>query len=92
MKPTERIQTVIRLRPEIMARARRKAREEGRSFNSYVESLIDRHTALDFPVLPEDYSPSAAILNMAGCIVEPSKEALAADPKLAYLWEKYGKD
>lgn len=89
---TTRIQTVLRLRPDLLERVKRNARREHRSFNSYVERLLDRETGeLVFPVLPPDFSVSEEIRGLRCASVEaPSAEQLAADPKLAYLWEKYG--
>ena len=90
MSNVQRTQTVIRLRPEVMARVKRKARQEGRSFNSYVESILEKSTGIEWPTIPKDFKVSDEILNMRCFRLEkPSKEELEADPKLAYLWEKY---
>lgn len=90
MPNVQRIQTVIRLRPEVMARVKRKARQEGRSFNSYVESVLEKSTGIEWPTIPKDFKVSEEILSMSRFHLEkPSKEELEADPKLAYLWEKY---
>lgn len=89
---TTRIQTVLRLSPELMARVKRKARRQNKSFNSYVEEILDRETALEVPVLPPDFEVSEEIRSLGCCkLVAPSEEDLANDPKLAYLWEKYGR-
>lgn len=90
---TTRIQTVLRLPPELMERVRRNARKEKKSFNSYVERILEQATGPVFPVLPTDYEISEEIRKL-GCLTapEPSAEALAADPRLAWLWEKYGRD
>lgn len=46
----------------------------------------------EFPKLPPDFKVSDEILRLAGfTIAEPTPEMLENDPKLAYLWEKYGK-
>lgn len=90
MENAQRIQTVIRLRPELMARVKRKAKQEGRSFNSYVESVLEKSAGIEWPTIPKDFKVSEEILNMRCIRLEkPSKEELEADPKLAYLWEKY---
>ena len=90
---SSRIQTVLRLQPELMARVKRNARREKRSFNSYIEQILDRATRLDEPVLPPDFAVSEEILGMrCGALTAPSAEQLAEDPKLAYLWVKYGKE
>lgn len=90
---TARIQTVLRLQPEVMARAKRKARKMKCSFNSYIEQLLDKDTLVEFPRIPEDFPISEEVCALH-CLRldEPSPEQLAQDPKLAYLWEKYGKD
>ncbi len=89
---TTRIQTVLRLEPELLERVKRRARKEKKSFNRYVELLLERETSLCFPKLPEDFTISEEVLGLRQFrLEEPSAEELAADPKLAYLWEKYGK-
>lgn len=86
-----RIQTVLRLSPDLMARVKRSARREQCSFNSYIERVLDRVTTQEFPVLSKDFEVSAEIRNMqCASMSAPAAEQLAADPKLAYLWEKYG--
>ena len=54
---------------------------------------MEKATAIVLPKLPKDFVVSDEILQMNGCIRwgEPTEEELAEDPKLAYLWEKYGK-
>ena len=51
---TTRIQTVLRLPPELMDRVKRGARKEKCSFNSYVERILDEATAESsaIPMLP----------------------------------------
>jgi len=74
-----------------MERVKRIARRQHRSFNSYVEQLLVRETNVEFPQLPPDFTVSEEIRSLR-CLPreEPSREALSADPKLAYLVEKYG--
>ena len=91
MATTIRVSTVIRLRPDLMDRVRRQAKKTGKSFNGYVEQVLDRETGLKFPKLPKDFKISDEILNMNGCCREPDAESLRKDPKLAYLWGKYGR-
>lgn len=88
---TQRIQTVLRLPQELMARVKRNARKQKRSFNSYVEHVLEQATGPDFPVLPQQYEVSDEIhdLRRIAC-KKPTAQELADDPKLAYLWEKYG--
>lgn len=93
MADTIRIQTAFRLPPELLERMKRTAKKRKVSLNQLVEQIIDRETRLELPKLPKDFKVSDEILQMNGCIKwgEPTEEELAADPKLAYLWEKYGK-
>ena len=90
---TLRIQTVLRLPPELMARVKRNARKQKYSFNSYVEHVLEQAVGPGFPVLPQEYEVSDEIRDLR-CIAykEPTARQLADDPKLAYLWEKYGRD
>ena len=85
------VQTTIRLPKELMDRIKIQARREHRSFNSYVEHTLDKSTELVFPKLkPEDFVISDEIKNLtAKNFRRPSQEELDADPKLAYLVEKY---
>ena len=75
-----------------MDRIKIQARREHRSFNSYVEHTLDKSTELVFPKLkPEDFIISDEIKNLAASIPAHrfTQEELDADPKLAYLVEKY---
>lgn len=87
-----RVQAILRLSPELMARVKRNAKKQHCSFNSYVERLLDRETELKYPQLPPDFQVSKDILALrCGTTEMPTEEALSSDPKLTYLWEKYGK-
>ena len=91
---TTRIQTVLRLSPELMERVKRSARKEKSSFNSYVERVLDQATAEAsvFPTLPPEFKISDEIRDLGKFeLVTPAAKDLEADPKLAYLWEKYGR-
>ena len=89
----ERVQTILRLRPELMARVKRAAKRENRSVNSFIEHTLEKATGLEFPKLPKDFKVSDEILNLA-CfkLPTPTQEELDNDPKFAYLYEKYCKD
>ena len=90
-KSSNIVQTTIRLPKELMDRVKRNAAREHRSFNSYVEMVLDRATELKFPKMSQDYKISEDILSLrASSWKRPSQEELNADPKLAYLVEKYG--
>ena len=72
---------------------RRNARKQKRSFNSYVEHVLELATGPDFPVLPPKYVVSGEIRDLHRIAYKvPTAQELADDPKLAYLWEKYGRD
>ena len=83
---TARVSILIRLRPEVMQRARKQAKKEKKSFNAYVENLLDRETRLNWAVMPEDYQIDEEILRLSipGFRL-PSQEEIDADPKLSHL-------
>lgn len=92
METPARIQTVLRLPTELYQRVKRNAKKEHRSFNSYVEHILDKETEIVIPKLGPDFEISDEIKRLSGTVHfrRPSKEELDADPKLAYLVEKYG--
>ena len=90
METVQRVQTVLRLRPELMARVKRQARKENRSVNSFIERTLEKMTETEWPKLPSDFKVSEEIESMGRCIKAPTQEMLQDDPKLAYLWERYG--
>ena len=81
---------IIRLRPDLMARAKRQAKAEHLSFNAFVERTLEHAVEPEWPVLPPDYKISDEILGFA-CIPaswKPTTEELEADPRLAHIWEE----
>ena len=60
--------------------------------NSFIEHTIEKAVGLEFPKLPKDFKVSDEILSLGGTIAVPTQEMLDKDAKLAYLWEKYGRD
>ena len=86
-----RTQTLIRLPEELYARVKRRAVQEHRSFNKYVEEILDKATELKYPKLGPDFQISDDIkaIQCSG-FTRPSQEVIDSDPKLAYLIEKYG--
>lgn len=91
---TVRESALIRLRPELMARAKRQAKAQHISFNAFVEKTLERAVEPEWPVLPPDFKVSEEILSFATIPAgwHPSNEQLEADPRLAYLWKKYGNE
>jgi len=89
--PTKAL-TTIRLSPELMERVKRHAKREHRSFNSFVENVLDRATEPVFPKLGPDFKVSDEIRSFQGSVQfkRPSQKEIDADPKLAYLVKKFG--
>ena len=90
---TAKVQTAIRLTPELLERVKRHAKREHRSFNSFVEYALDRVTEPVFPkFIGLDYKISDEIRQFQGSVrfKRPTQKQLDADPKLAYLVEKFG--
>ena len=90
---TVRESALIRLRPELMARAKRQAKAQHISFNAFVEKTLERAVEPEWPVLPPDFKVSEEILSFKiENWKEPTKEELEADPRLAHIWEELGDD
>ena len=88
---TEKVSTIIRLRPELLDRAKRMAKRSNLSLNAYVEKTLERECRLEWPVLPPDFKVSDEILSFAiKDFKDPTKEELEADPRLAHIWEECG--
>ena len=75
-----------------MERVKRHAKREHRSFNSFVENVLDRATEPVFPKLGPDFKVSDEIRSFQGSVKfkRPSQKEIDADPKLAYLVKKFG--
>lgn len=83
---TARVSSLIRLQPELMEKAKRRAKQENLSFNAYIERLLEQDSRLEWPTLPADFKVSEEILGFQiDGWKEPSKEELEADPKLAHI-------
>ena len=91
METQARVQTVIRLRPELLNRLKFKAKQENLSLNAYVEKTLEEKTKPVLPKLPKDFEIDPVIASFSGMLREPTQEELDQDPKLAYLWEKYNR-
>lgn len=79
---------IIRLRPDLMARAKRQAKAEHVSFNAFVERTLEHAVEPEWPVLPPDYKISDEILRMNGSIRVPSKKQIESDPRLKHIMEE----
>ena len=95
---TKTVQTAFRFRPELLSRMKAKARLEGKSLNSYVESVmeeslkceLDRYERIYREI--ESLKPSASgksVLPELKSIPSFTEEELAADPRLEYLYKKH---
>lgn len=82
---TVRESALIRLRPELMARAKRQAKAQHMSFNAFVEKTLERAVEPEWPVLPPDFKISEEILKMNGSVKMPSKETIEANPRLKHI-------
>ena len=87
---SKKIQTGLRLPELLINQLKTKARQEGKSFNAYVEEVLERDVALVFPKLKrEDFQPDEELMAMGLHIPEFTKEDLENDPRLAHIlgWE-----
>ena len=86
MAEVTKIQTAFRFPPELLEKMKKMAKRNGQSLNAYVESLFERETRIKLPKLPKDYKVSEDILALrcTGHWVEPTREELEADPRLAH--------
>ena len=81
-----RVSYLIRLKPGLMERARKRAKQEKLSFNAYMERLLEQDTYLEWPAIPSDFRVSQDILDLRiKGWTEPSREELKADPRLASI-------
>ena len=86
METTRKVQTGLRLSPILIARLKQEARKNHKSFNGYVEDVLDTTTMPRLPKLKrEDYTPSQEILQLGRTIPPFTQEELDNDPKLAYI-------
>lgn len=80
---TRRVQTIIRLNPTLLETIRRQAKRSSRSFNSYVEKVLETACNEEFPHIEADATPSELVVNLSCCSGMPSQEQIAADPRLS---------
>ena len=76
----------------LLERLKRKAKAEHKTFNGYVEGLLERALEPVFPRLRrEDYmEPDPKLEELSKTLGEmvppPTQEELDADPRLAHIW------
>ncbi len=90
MEPTlTKVQTGLRFSPILIARLKREAKKNKKSFNGYVEELLENATTPKMPKLSrEEFAPTEEILRLGSTIPSFSQEELDEDPKLAYILSK----
>ena len=84
-----RVQTVIRLRPELMMRIKYRAKGQGLSVNAYVEKVLEEDALPKIPKISEDFEIDPVIASFGGMLREPTREEVESDPKLAHIWRKH---
>ena len=88
---SKKVQTGLRLPLLLINQLKAKAKQEGKSFNAYVEEVLERDVELVFPKLRrEDYPPDVELMAMGLPMPEFTKEDLENDPRLAHIlgWEE----
>ena len=87
----QKVQTVLRISPELMAHVKFKARQVDVSVNAYIEEVLKEAVMPQIPKLPKGFEIDPVIKSVSGIIPmgTPAQKELDGDPKYAYLYEKY---
>lgn len=88
MRTAERkVQTAFRLQPSLITRLKAQAEREHISLNAFVEDALEKSVTIEWPKMPKDMKISEEVLALQCTTkwVEPTKEELEADPKLAHI-------
>ena len=88
----KKVQTVFRVDPELMEKIKYGAKKEHLSVNAYMEKVMSMVTRPIIPQFPKGFTLDPADMIPKVKLRKPKQEELDADPKLAYLWEKYHLD
>lgn len=90
-KKNHKVQTVLRISPELMAHVKFKARQVDVSVNAYIEEVLKEAVMPQVPKLPKGFEIDPVIKSLSGIIPTktPARKELDGDPKYAYLYEKY---
>lgn len=89
---SKKVTTVIRVDPELLEKIKYSAKKEHLSVNSFVERVMEIATKPNIPHLPKNFILDTLDLIPKVRLRKVTQEELDADPKLAYLWEKYHLD
>lgn len=89
MESATRVQTIIRLKPEVMERVKYRAKSKNMSVNAFMEEVLEQFTMTPpIPKLPKDFKIDPLVESLTGCIPMPSQEVIDSDPRLAYILSK----
>lgn len=78
----ERIQTAFRFSENLVGRLKRAAALRHCSVNAYVESVLERATALDWPSKPSDGGEG---FDLYCCTSLPAQGEIDSNPRLAHI-------
>lgn len=83
---TPRIQTGLRFKPALIEKVKIKAQRCNKSFNRYVEDLLEQDVAADFPVLHREDFLTGKNFHIQGSMKPViTQEQIDNDPKLAHI-------
>ena len=82
-----KVQTGIRLNPDLYHRLKMNAKRQNRSFNNYVERLLSSAAGLEYPNLGS-LKVSEEIKSLGETLPHYTKEEISKDDRLAYLLSK----
>ena len=88
METTTRVQTVIRLRPEVMERVKYRAKSQNTSVNAFIENVLVEATKVAIPKRPKDKEIDPLIKSLSGIFPPTTQEMLESDDRLAYILSK----
>ena len=90
METPPRVQTAFRLEESLLRRLKKKAREQHKSLNSYVETVLsaDVRDEPEFPKLSRPVRHSPRVTRMMDILPAFSEQDLLEDEKLAHILGK----
>lgn len=83
-----KVQTGLRLQPELYNRLKMNAKKQRRSFNNYVEAILEAAVGIEYPTFGKDFNASEEILSLGDTLPHYTKEEIASDERLVYLLSK----
>lgn len=83
---TMRIQTGLRFSPALIEKLKNRAKRCNKSFNRYIEDILEKEVADEFPKLNrEDFLKNNRFLAFGKTVREIQREQIDNDPKLAHI-------